>query len=50
MSQTLEKPPVRPRAGNANQSSVINSRRPAHAVRQTSLLGDAAQDFDLPGL
>jgi cell division protein FtsI (penicillin-binding protein 3) len=48
MSQTLEKPPVRPRAGNANQSSVINSRRPAHAVRQTSLLGDAAQDFDLP--
>ncbi len=48
MNQTLDKPPVRPRAGVNSQSSIINSRRPAHAVRQTSLLGDAAKDFDLP--
>ncbi|MDB5080759.1 MAG: Peptidoglycan glycosyltransferase [Chloroflexi bacterium] len=52
MSPTLEKPPARPRPARSllseNEPTIINSRRPARAARQTSLLGDAAKDFDVP--
>lgn len=51
MSQTLEKPPSRPRAVidmQGNGTAGATGKRPPRAARQTSLLGNTGQTFDLP--